>query len=65
MNILRKIPEDCTFEQDKVSRIARLKHDDKSVTFFGFADLSNASDRIPCYLYEDIGNHITANLGST
>lgn len=64
MNILRKIPEDCTFDQDKVSRVARLKHDTESVAFYGFADLSNASDRIPYYLYEEIGNHIKADLGS-
>jgi hypothetical protein len=64
MNILRKIPEDCTFDQDKVSRIARLKHEEETKPFYGFADLSNASDRLPYYLYEEIGNHIKTNLGS-
>jgi hypothetical protein len=64
MNILQEIPEDCTYDQDKVSGVARERQDRKGETFYGFADLSNASDRLPCYLYEEIGNHIKAGLGS-
>jgi hypothetical protein len=63
MSILRSIPEDCTFDQDKVKEVAQ-KNWDEGITFYGFADLSNASDTIPFYLYEEIGNFIRAGLGT-
>lgn len=63
MSILRRIPEDCTFDQDKVSRVAK-EQARKSKPFYGFADLSNASDRLPVYLYEDVGNYIRDGLGT-
>jgi hypothetical protein len=63
MSILRRIPEDCTFDQDKVSRIAAERALGKQ-RFYGFADLSSASDRIPAYLYEEIGNYMRPGLGT-
>jgi hypothetical protein len=63
MSILRRIPEDCTFDQDKVSRVAS-EQALESEPFYGFADLSSASDRIPAYLYEEIGNYMRSGLGT-
>jgi hypothetical protein len=63
MSILRRIPEDCTFDQDKVSSVSK-KQNLRSEPFYGFADLSNASDRIPIYLYEELGNSIRPGLGT-
>jgi len=64
MDVLKNIPEDCTFDQNKVSRVAIRKHWSETVAFYGFADLSSATDRLPKYLYEDIGNYIRSGLGS-
>jgi hypothetical protein len=63
MSILRKIPEDCTFDQDKVSQVAKEQFQ-KGIPFYGYADLSNASDRLPAYLYEDVGNYLRTGLGT-
>jgi len=63
MSILRKIPEDCTFNQDKVSQVAKERCL-AGQTFYGFADLSNASDRLPAYLYEEIGDYLRPGLGT-
>jgi len=63
MSLLRSIEEDCTFDQDKVAGKAKelwlAKHN-----FYGHADLSNASDRIPMELYRKIGNSMRKSLGS-
>jgi hypothetical protein len=63
MNILRDIPEDCTFDHDKISLTAKQMHE-QGHSFYGFADLSNASDRLPVYLYEEVGNYLRPGLGS-
>lgn len=63
MSVLKKIPEDCTFDQNKVSRVAKEQALGKQ-PFYGFADLSSASDRLPAYLYEEIGNHLSPGLGT-
>jgi hypothetical protein len=64
MSILRLIPEDCTYNQNKVSEVAKRIHETESKPFYGFADLSNVTDRLPKYLYEEIGNFARAGLGS-
>lgn len=63
MKMLESIDEDCTFFQDKVSDRARDLWA-QNHRFYGFADLSNASDRIPSHLYRAIGNNIILNLGN-
>jgi hypothetical protein len=63
MNILRKIPEDCTFDHDKIASVAKRMHENNQ-TFYGFSDLSDASDRIPRFLYQDALNEVLPNLGS-
>lgn len=62
MHILRNINEDCTFDHSKVVDVARKMYSKKH-TFYGFADLSNASDAIPKELYVDAGNDIRPGLG--
>jgi hypothetical protein len=63
MSVLRRIPEDCTFDQDKVSKVGKKMHKEGNL-FYGYADLSSASDRLPTYLYEEIGNFIRPDLGT-
>lgn len=55
MTILRTLPEDCTFDHSKVQHRAKELHLNKH-DFYGYADLSNASDAIDRRLYEYIGN---------
>jgi hypothetical protein len=62
MSGLKRIEEDCTFEHNKVVDKAHELHS-KGHTFYGFADLSNASDAIPKILYRDAGNDIIPGLG--
>jgi hypothetical protein len=64
MRILRKIPEDCTFDQDKVKSVAKRIHLENK-PFYGFADLSNATDRLPIYLYRQVGDWLSPNLGTS
>jgi hypothetical protein len=63
MSILRTLPEDCTYDQDKVKGVAAEQWK-LGNRFYGFADFSNASDRIPSYLYEEIGNFARSGLGT-
>jgi hypothetical protein len=63
METLSKIPEDCTFNHDKISNLAKQRHT-SGQTFYGFSDLSDASDRIPKFLYVHVLNGIRPNLGS-
>jgi len=62
MNMLKDIPEDCTFHHDKVPQIAKNLYS-CGHTFYGYADLSNASDAIPKELYRDAGNDMCSGLG--
>jgi hypothetical protein len=62
MRVLRDINEDCTFDHTKVVDIAQKMYS-KGHKFYGFADLSNASDAIPKELYKDAGNDIRSGLG--
>jgi len=55
MIILKSIPEDCTFDHNKVVESAKSMSTQKK-PFYGFADMSSATDRIPKELYEEIGN---------
>lgn len=64
MAMLRTIPEDCTFDHTKVVRTVKELHS-KGHAFFGYADLSNASDAIDKRLYARIGNIWLANLGDS
>jgi hypothetical protein len=63
MRKLRLIEDDCTFNQNKVSDRAKQWHKEGK-TFYGFADLSSASDRIPKEVYEIIGNRIIKGVGT-
>jgi hypothetical protein len=63
MDILRQIPEDCTFNHDKISEVAKELHMKKHA-FYGFSDLSDASDRIPRFTYEASLNDVLPNLGT-
>jgi len=63
MSILRRIPEDCTFDHNKISNIAKDMHKNNH-SFYGYSDLSDASDRIPRFLYKETLNGIRPNLGS-
>jgi len=64
MSMLRTIPEDCTFDHAKVSATARKKYSEGH-TFYGYADLSNASDAIDKRLYVRIGNLWLQGLGDS
>jgi hypothetical protein len=59
---LRCIDEDCTFDHTKVQQVAQRLYS-QGHTFYGFADLSNASDAIPKELYRDAGNDMSPGLG--
>jgi len=63
MDYLRKIPEDCTFDHNKISSIAKNMHL-KNQTFYGYSDLSDASDKIPRFLYKEALNLVKPDLGS-
>jgi len=63
MLILKSIPEDCTFDHNKVVETAKLKAT-QAKPFYGFADMSSATDRIPKQLYEEIGNIWRSGLGT-
>lgn len=64
MSILRTINEDCTFDHAKVSTKAQKLHSEGH-DFYGFADLSNASDAIDKRLYVGIGNLWLEDLGDS
>jgi len=55
MLILKSIKEDCTFDHNKVVESA-IRQAQKPEPFYGFADMSTATDRLPKQLYETIGN---------
>ena len=63
MSILRQIPEDCTFDHNKISNIAKERFK-RNQSFYGYSDLSDASDRIPRFLYRNTLNDIKPTLGS-
>jgi hypothetical protein len=63
MDILRQIPEDCTFDHNKISNIAKERFK-RNQSFYGYSDLSDASDRIPRFLYRNTLNDIKPTLGS-
>jgi hypothetical protein len=63
MALLKTIPEDCTFNHDKVSEVAFQYHQ-TSKPFYGYADLSDATDSIPTSFYVNIGNLLRPNLGT-
>jgi hypothetical protein len=63
MQILKSIPEDTTFDHNKVVESARLQASQPN-PFYGFADMSSATDRLPKQLYETIGNLLRPGLGT-
>jgi hypothetical protein len=63
MALLRSIPDDCTFDHDKISATAKL-FESRGHRFYGFADLSNATDRIPKEVYQEVGNELGDGLGT-
>lgn len=64
MNILKDIPEDCTFNHDKiVSSAKRVSQRDKP--FYGYADMSDVTDRLPKQLYQEIGDIWRPGLGTS
>lgn len=63
MSLLRGIPDDCTFDHDNISVTAKKLYS-QGHRFYGFADLSNATDRIPKELYEVVGNELGEDLGT-
>jgi len=64
MGLLRRIKEDCTFDHNKVKQVAHSLYSNGH-TFYGYADLSNASDAIPKELYRDAGNDLCDTLGDS
>jgi hypothetical protein len=64
MGLLKTIPEDCTFNHGKVREMAAYHHG-LAQPFYGYADLSDATDSIPISVYRDIGNLLRPNLGTT
>jgi hypothetical protein len=63
MDILRRIPEDCTHDHNDCSRILRNQWV-KGNRFYGFSDLSDATDSIPKELYEQFLNSYIPELGT-
>lgn len=64
MNLLRSIPEDCTFDHNKVATKAKLlkaQHHKE----YGFADLSDASDRITKDVYRVSLNDLRDGMGDS
>lgn len=58
--ILRSIPQDGTFDQDKPINelVARVKQRDAKTRFIGSCDMSAATDRLPVALQAMILGHI-------
>lgn len=63
MNVLRLIPEDCTFDHDKVALTAKKLYLQRG-NFYGFADLSAATDSLPVEPYRDLANYWINGLGT-
>jgi hypothetical protein len=63
MRLLKAIPEDCTYNHDKVREIARLQSSKRN-PFYGYADLSDATDSIPRSVYRDVGDLFRPSLGT-
>jgi len=63
MSILRSIPDDCTFNHDNISVYAKELHK-SGHSFYGFADLANATDRLTKELYVVVGNELREDLGT-
>lgn len=64
MRTLKSIPEDCTFDHNYVSSIAQ-KQWRENHRYYGFADLSDATDRVWAVLYQKILNKARPLLGDT
>jgi len=63
MNILKRIPEDLSHDHNDCARILKDSWAQGN-RFYGFSDLSDATDSIPKYMYKQLLNSYIPTLGN-